>query len=117
MLNTREEIMCPVLRDKDDYHFEGVCEDCDVRRLSRMNLGQVEDHFSQGRVTRDQLDAYRWVWSYLSPHGGQPHWCSQPYTQDPDVQRIARKLLRTKGYVRESWPATLVETEPATGHR
>jgi hypothetical protein len=96
MLYETEEITCPVLDEVGNYHFEGRCEDCDVKYMSRMGLGQIEDRFSQHRVSRNQLDAYRWVWALLSPSGSNPHWKNQPYVRDPDVRRIARKLCRIK---------------------
>jgi hypothetical protein len=96
MLNTGEEITCSVLANSDDRHFEGECEDCDARYLSRLNLGQVEDRFEQGRISRNQLDAYRWVWALLSPTGSNAHWRNQPYVMDPDVNRIAGKLCRIR---------------------
>jgi hypothetical protein len=92
MINTQEEITCRT------PHLEGYCEDCDARYLSRLNLAQIEDRFSQGRVSRNQLDAYRWVWALLSPAGSNPHWKNQPYVTDPDVRRTARKFLRVKGF-------------------
>lgn len=113
MLHTDEKITCPILTDPGNYHFELCCEDCDVKTLSRLNLGQVEDRFEQGRITRDQLDAYRWVWALLSPSGSNPHWRHQPYVTDLDVRRIARKLLRIRDF---EIPAALDESAdlPAT---
>lgn len=98
MLHTEEVVSCPIVDAPDNYHFERICEDCDVKYLSRMTLGQVEDRHSQGRISRDQLDAYRWVWAALSPTGSNPHWRNQPYVTDPDVRRIARKFCRIKGF-------------------
>ena len=109
MLNTAEQITCPILNAPDNYHFEGHCEDCDGKYLSRMSLGQVEDRFEQGRVTRNQFDAYRWVWALLSPVGSNPHWANQPYVTDPDVRRIARKLCRIRGF---AIPDQLVDAQP-----
>jgi hypothetical protein len=106
MLHTAEYATCPILAAPDNYHFEGRCEDCDVKELSRMSLERVEDRFSQGRISRSMLDAYRWAWSLLSPHGAMPHWRSQPYVADPVVRRIARKLLRAGDY---AVPAQLVD--------
>lgn len=93
-----EEVTCPIVNQQGNYHFEMVCEDCDVKVLSRLNLGQVEDRFEQGRITHDQFDAYRWVWALLSPTGSNPHWTNQPYVTDPDVRRIARKLCRVRQF-------------------
>lgn len=97
MKHTEEEFTCTALRAGGcDYHFEGRCEDCDVRRLSRLSLEQVTDQFSDGRVTRNQFDAYRWTWAALSPYGNNAHWRHQPYVIDSDVRRIARKLCRIR---------------------
>lgn len=98
MLHTEETVSCPIVDVPDNYHFEGRCEDCDVKVMARLNLGDIEDRYSQGRLSRDQLDAYRWVWALLSPTRSNPHWCSQPYVTDPDVRRIARKLLRIRDF-------------------
>lgn len=109
MLHTEELPTCPVLDEPGNYHFEMRCEDCDTKYLSRMSLGQVEDRFEQGRVTRNELDAYRWTWALLSPAGSNPHWASQPYVTDPDVRRIARKLLRIREF---AIPVQLVDARP-----
>lgn len=98
MLHTAEEITCPIMDDPADYCFEGYCEDHDVRRMSRMSLERIDDHWAQGRLTLNQRDAYRWVWALLSPTGSMPHYASQPYVTDPDVRRIARKLCRIRGF-------------------
>jgi len=110
VLNTEETITCRTLNEPGNYHFEGRCEDCDVNHLSRMALGGVEDLFGQGRVTRNELDAYRWVWALLSPSGSNPHWAHQPYVTDPDVRRIARKLLTIRGL---AVPVELSDAQPA----
>lgn len=70
----------------------------------------MEDGFEQGRATRNELDAYRWAWALLSPSGSNPHWAHQPYVTDPDVRRIARKLLRIREF---AIPAQLVDEQPA----
>lgn len=98
MLHTEETVSCPIVDAPDNYHFEGRCEDCDIKVMSRLNLGQIEDRHSQGRLSRSQLDAYRWTWALLSPTGSNPHWRNQPYVTDPDVRRIARKLLRIREF-------------------
>ena len=107
MLHTADTATCPLLATPcHSFHFENRCEDCDVQRLSRVSLEVVEDRFEQGRISRDMLDAYRWVWSLLSPAGSMPHWQHQPYVTDPAVRRIARKLLRVREY---AVPAQLVD--------
>lgn len=98
MLNTQENVSCPIVDAADNYHFEGRCEDCDVKVMGRLSLGEIEDRHSQGRLSQDQLDAYRWVWALLSPAGSNPHWKNQPYVRDPAVRRIARKLCRVRGF-------------------
>lgn len=98
MLHTSEQATCPIVDAPDNYHFERLCEDCDVKVMAGLNLGQVEDRFGQARISRNQLDAYRWVWALLSPAGSNPHWKNQPYVTDPDVRRISRKLLRFRGH-------------------
>jgi hypothetical protein len=110
VLNINEQITCPVLNEVGNFHFEMRCEDCDVNRLSRKTLGAVEDLFQQGRVTRNQLDAYQWAWALLSPTGSNPHWAHQPYVTDPDVRRIARKLLTIRGL---AVPDELSDEQPA----
>lgn len=111
MLHTDETVTCPIINATDNYHFEGRCEDHDVRRMSRMSLERIEDHHAQGRLTRDQLDAYRLVWALLSPTGSMPHYASQPNITDPDVRRIARKLCRIRDF---EIPAVLVGDSAAT---
>lgn len=98
MLNQLEEVSCPILDAPDNYHFEGRCEDCDVKVMSRLSLEDAEYRFSTGRLSRNQLDAYRWVWALLSPTDSNPHWKNQPYVTDPDVRRIARKLVTIRGF-------------------
>lgn len=98
MLNTEELPTCDVVDAPDNYHFEGLCEDCDIKDLSRLSLDQITGRFEQGRVARNVFDAYRWVWAALSPTGSNPHYRNQPYVVDPDVRRIARKLCRVRGF-------------------
>lgn len=98
MLHTQENTTCPILGEPGNYHFEMVCEDCDVQTLSRLTLGDVESRFEQGRVSRDELDAYRWVWALMSSSGSNRHWAHQPYITDPAVIRIARKLVRARNF-------------------
>lgn len=97
MLYETEDIVCPILNERGNYHFENLCEDCDVKELARMSLGDVEGRREQSRITLNEFDAYRWVWALFSPSGSNPHWKNQPYVLDPDVRRIARKLCRAKG--------------------
>ncbi|WP_431977624.1 hypothetical protein [Micromonospora haikouensis] len=92
MLHTTEQTTCPVLPDPTNYHFEGICEDCDVRTLAGLTLGRAEDRYQTGRLTQAEYEAYMHVWAVFSPHGGQPAWRTTP--TDPDVRRIARKLVR-----------------------
>lgn len=96
MLNSEEHATCHVADKPDDFHFEKCCEDCDVRRISRLTLDSLGRQYQQGRITQDQFEAYMYVWALLSPHGGQPQWRVTP--ELPDVRRIARKLLRRKGF-------------------
>lgn len=97
MLHTDEQTTCPIVEAPGDHHFELRCEDCDVARLARATLGQVDDRYRVGRVTQDQYEAYCHVWALLSPHGGQPAWRRTP--EIPAVQRIVRKLLRARGLI------------------
>ena len=92
MLYTQEEQACPVADVLGNYHFEGRCEDCDARTLSRLTLGEVEDRYHTGRVTQEQYDAYDYVHSLLS---GIRYTLAVPV--EPAARRIARKLLRAHG--------------------
>lgn len=103
MRHTAEETTCLVLNEPDNYHFEGRCEDCDVKYLSRMSLGVVEDRYNVGRVTQDEYEAYTLAWALLSPTGNP---AAVTVSEIPAVRRIARKLLRAKGL---DVPAALVE--------
>jgi hypothetical protein len=104
MLHTEELATCPVLNEADNYHFEMRCEDCDVKTLSQLNLGQVEERFHVGRVTRDEFEAYMHVWATLSPGGSRATWRETP--EDPAVRRIARKVLAARSL---PIPADLLE--------
>lgn len=95
MRHASDEITCPILDERDNYHFEMRCEDCDVQRLSRMNLGDVEDRYRTGRITQDEYEAYCYVWALLSPTGNPDR---VPAPEIPAVRRIARKLLRARGF-------------------
>lgn len=106
MLHTEEQTTCPIVDARGDWHFELRCEDCDIRRLSRATLGQVEDRYHVGRITQDQYEAYRHVWARLSPHGGQPARRDTPET--PAVRRLVRKLLRARGF---AVPAELLDED------
>ncbi|MGW2048649.1 hypothetical protein ACWCPF_26210 [Streptomyces sp. NPDC001858] len=108
MLNTGEQITCPTLEQRDNFHFELRCEDCDVQRLSRLNLGQVDDRYREGRVTQNGFEAYMFVWALLSPAGSRAEWREPP--TDPTVRRIARKLLAIRRF---AIPLELVDEQPA----
>jgi len=95
MLHSEEHATCPVLAQPDNYHFEGRCEDCAVADLIRLGLEKVQGRYQAGRLSQNLFEAYMHVWATLSPHGGQRYWRETP--QDPDVRRIARKLLRARG--------------------
>ncbi|MER6183095.1 hypothetical protein [Streptomyces sp. NPDC001652] len=107
MLNTSELITCPTFDEPGNFHFELRCEDCDAQRLSRLNLGQVDDRYRQGRVTQNGFEAYMYVWALLSPAGSRAEWRETP--EDPTVRRIARKLLTLRG---TPIPAGLVGAPP-----
>ncbi|OQQ13041.1 hypothetical protein B0675_40195 [Streptomyces sp. M41(2017)] len=109
MLNTGEQITCPAFDEPGNYHFERLCEDCDVKTLSRLNLGQVEDRYQVGRIWQNQFEAYMYVWALLSPAGSRPQWRETPTS--PDVRRIARKLLTLRGF---DVPAALIENQAST---
>lgn len=104
MLHTAEQQTCPLVGTPGDFHFQLRCEDCDVQRLARATLDQIDEHYRAGRITQDQYEAYCHLWALLSPHGGQPAWRSAP--EIPAVQRIVRKLLRARGM---AVPAELIE--------
>ncbi|AZM51836.1 hypothetical protein DMA15_03900 [Streptomyces sp. WAC 01529] len=106
MLHTDEKPTCPILDAPDNYHFEGRCEDCDVKTLSRLSLGQVEDRYYAGRTGQDQFEAYVYVWATLSPSGSGGGWRETP--TDLNVRRIARKLLRARDF---EIPAALEEPD------
>ena len=89
----RDEADPCTARDRDDIHLTLKCEDCDVFRMSRMTLEQVTSMSHQGRITQDDLEAYDYVWTLLSPYRGTP---AAP--EQSDVRRIARKLLRSRSF-------------------
>lgn len=80
-------------RDRGDVHLTLRCEDCDVFRMSRMTLGEVESSYQEGRVGQEDFESYEYVWTLLSPHRGTP---AAP--DCPDVRRFARKLLRIHSF-------------------
>lgn len=96
LLHSEEEITCPIIAGADNYHFEGHCEDCDAKYLSRCSLGEIEDRYHVGRISQDQFEAYSYLWALLSPTGSRPEWRATP--EDQTVRRIARKLLRVRGF-------------------
>jgi hypothetical protein len=107
VLHTNELIGCPTFAEPGDIHLELRCEDCDAQRLARLNLGQVEDRYQQGRFTQKAFEAYMFVWATLSPAGSRAEWRETP--QDADVRRIARKLLAIRDF---AVPAELVDVQP-----
>ncbi|MFJ8594813.1 hypothetical protein [Streptomyces sp. NPDC093598] len=107
MLHTDELITCPIFAEPGNLHFEVHCEDCDARRLARLNLGQVEGRYQQGRFTQEAFEAYMFVWATLSPARSRAEWRELP--QDADVRRIARKLLVIRNF---AVPAELVDARP-----
>lgn len=90
MLHTEEAMTCPLVDDPGDFHFEMVCEDCDVDRLARKPLGKVEELYHMGRITQDEWEAYSHVWAVLSTSGSRPEWRAE--LESPVAARIARKL-------------------------
>ena len=92
MLHTQEETTCPIVDARDNRHLEERCEDCDIRTLSRLTLGEVEDRYHVGRTTLDQFEAYDYVHSLLSATR-----YTRPVPAEPAARRIARKLLRAHG--------------------
>lgn len=84
---------CPIVDAPDNYHFELKCEDCDVKRMSRLSLDSVDDLYRQGRITQDDFEAFTYVFTLLSPYRGAP---STP--DHADVRRIARKLLAVRSF-------------------
>ena len=86
--NRGEELVC------DTVHLDSYCDDCDVRRMSRLTLGQVEDQYHAARVDQDQYEAYAYVWTALST-SRTGH---IPAPTIPAVRRIARKLFAAKGF-------------------
>jgi L-serine deaminase len=108
VLHAEETATCPTLNEPDNYHFERLCEDCDVKTLSRLNLGQVEDRHRTGRIWQDQFEAYMHLWAVLSPIGSLAEWRATP--GDLNVRRVARKLLRARGL---AIPASLSEVSPS----
>lgn len=96
MRHTAEEVTCPIEPGSGNYHFRLICEDCDVRlRLASATLGEVESLYRQGAITQDEFEGYRLAWDLLYP-GRDPLKVSIPDL--PAVRRIARKLMRVKGY-------------------
>lgn len=83
-----ESDRCSIMSGSGDFHFELKCEDCDVKRMSRLSMDKVDDLYRQGRITQDDFEAYGYAFALLSPYQGAP---VEP--TDPHVRRIARKLL------------------------
>ncbi len=86
-----EGITCPLVPWDGNYHFELRCEDCDVWRMSRATLDQVDAWHFQGRITQDDFEAYTWLHGRLSPYSRVG-----PVPEIPAVRRIARKLLAAR---------------------
>jgi hypothetical protein len=98
----RDELdRCSIVDAPDNYHFELKCEDCDVKRMSRLSLDKVDDLYRQGRVTQDDFEAYSYAFALLSPYQGTPE-----TPTDPHVRRIARKLLAVRSF---DIPAALLD--------
>lgn len=95
LLHSEEETTCRGF-ETSEVHLERLCEDCDVVRMSRCSLGEIEDRYHVGRISQDQYEAYSYAWALLSPTGSRPEWRTTP--EDPTVRRIARKLIRVKGF-------------------
>lgn len=104
MRHKAEVETCPIVDAVDNYHFELICEDCDVKRLSRSTLGQVEYYYRTGRITQDEFEGYMCAWAFASPAGSEAEWKA---ASSATVRRIARKLLRRRGL---DVPAELLES-------
>lgn len=85
--NTESERVC-----RSVVHRELRCEDCDVLRMARLSLGQVDDLRREGRVTQEDWEAYEWLHRQLSPYRAP----SRKAPGDADVLRIVRKLVGAK---------------------
>lgn len=77
-----------------NYHFEGVCEDCDARVLSRATLAEVEERYRRGSLSHDQFEAYMHCWATGAPRFSSlgDGWTDPP--TDPTVARIATRIRR-----------------------
>lgn len=84
---------CTILDTQSNGHFELRCEDCDVWRMSRASMDQVEDWYRVGRVTQDDFEAFSYVFALMSPYRGAP-----VAPTDTAVRRIARKLLAARSF-------------------
>lgn len=105
MMHTDEAATCPILNERNNFHFEMRCEDCDVKRLARMTYNEVRALHHQGRVTQDEFEGYCLAWDLLSPYR-YPDAVVVISAEPPAVRRIARKLIRAKGF---EVPARLIE--------
>lgn len=110
MRHTEEFTTCTTWDPPRNYHFEGYCEDCDVRELVKATLGEVEDRYHTGRCTQAQFEAFKYVWATgafrFTP--SYREWAATP--TDPEVRRLARKMLRLGG---RDIPAELRPAEPS----
>jgi hypothetical protein len=84
---------CQIEDEPDQSHSEMKCEDCDVRRMSRLSQDRVDDRYRQGRLTQDDYEAYSYVFGLLSPYQGTPETPTGSH-----VRRIARKLLAVRSF-------------------
>lgn len=96
MLHTAEGVTCPIINEQGNYHFQMICEDCDVKyRLANATKGEVHDLYHQGRVTQDEFEAYDLVWDLKYPENDPSQVLISGF---PDVRRIARKIMRLRGF-------------------
>jgi hypothetical protein len=96
MKHRSELVECPGIDDRMLRHFGLLCEDCDAKRISTLNLGDVESLYRAGACTQDHFEAYMYCWALLSPARSLPDWRTTP--TDANVRRIARKLLRLRNF-------------------
>lgn len=96
MLHTEEDETCPtrgqVSGGFGNFHWAGLCEDCDVRVHTTGSLEKVEEMHREGRIGQDVYEAYTYVWSTATPRFSTLRDVRVP--TDSAARRIARKMYR-----------------------
>jgi hypothetical protein len=87
--NALTGVRCTIEPGGGNYHLRlAGCDDCNVRELARMSLGQVEGLYHGDYVRQPVFEAYMHVWATSATHFSSlgNNWTETP--TDPEVAAL-----------------------------